>query len=146
MTSAKWCPRGEHGIKEARIRNSLVAMLLAAMVSLPVPMLFLVFNLDMQPNNAGAVQSALEWASRMLLVSLGVHWAGILLALGRARKRLRPLPTTRVGPAILVGTPTMVRFRERCLDLRRSDRKASPGRFGGAEAAGVRVPVWTRPW
>jgi len=136
MAGAKWCPRGEHGIREARIRNSLVVMLLAAMVSLPIPVLFLVFNLDIHPNNAEAVQSALEWASRMLLVSLGVHWTGILLALGRTRKHLRPLPTTRVGPAILVGTPTMVRFRERYLDLRRSDRKASQGGFAGAEAAG----------
>jgi len=125
MTGTQWCLKGKERIGKARIYSSLVAALLATMILFPVAVLLLVINLDVYPNNPEGVQQALEWASRIIFVSLGVHWTGMLLALGRHRRHMRPLPLTRVGPGILVGTRTMVRFREKCLDLQRSARRAS---------------------
>ena len=134
MTGTQWCLKGKERIGKAGIHNSLVAALLATMILFPIAVLLLVIGLDVYPNNPQGVQQALEWASRIILVSLGIHWTGMLLALRRHRRHMRPLPITKVGPGILVGTGTMVRFRERCLDLQRSTRKASQNNRGHGEA------------
>ncbi len=125
MTGTQWCLKGKERIGKARVQGSVVAALLATMILFPVAVLLLVINLDVYPKDPEGVQRALEWASRIIFVSLGIHWTGMLLALRRHRRHMRPLPTTRVGPGILVGTRTMVRFREKWLDLQRSSRRAS---------------------
>jgi hypothetical protein len=54
----------------------------------------------------------LETMTGPFIISMLIQWTGILILIKRTRNHLRPLPTTRVGPGILVDNHKLVRFRE----------------------------------